>query len=183
MSRSISRAAWRLVLGVTIAACSGGSGASSDGLGASSGGAAQGALPPGIVGSWYAGQGGTTAPYDPGTGAWGTPTGKGLVYVFEADATYTKAFQSYVSSGGCTTGFTVFESGVASASGSRLTLTPTRGNKKYSDSCAPSLASDDPLSELVTEQLTFRLEPGEDGQGTQLVLMSEEGAASTFRAL
>jgi hypothetical protein len=37
-------------------------------------------VPAALVGQWYAGAGGVTSPYDPATGAWGTPTGQGLLY-------------------------------------------------------------------------------------------------------
>ena len=144
--------------------------------GASTGSAAGRGLPGQLVGSWYAGSGYTTAPYDPTTGQWGTPSGKGLVYVLRADGTYTKAFQSYNSNGGCTNGFTSFESGVAQTNGTQLYLHPTSGHMKVSDSCAPGLNTDQPIA--VSDEL-FDWQMTADG----LYLQRSDGASATFRAL
>lgn len=134
-------------------------------------------LPALLAGTWYAGSGYTSAPYDPTTGAWGTPTGKGLVYTFAADGTYQKAFQSYASDGGCTTGFTAFENGSVQADETRLTLVPVSGHLKYTDNCAPSLDSDKPTTDLSAESFSWQR------TGTDLVLVRSDGASSTFRAL
>ncbi len=136
-------------------------------------------VPAKLVGSWYAGAGFTTAPYDSRTGTWGTPTGKGLIYVFRADGTYTKAFQSYVSNGSCTTGFTAFESGRMEVDQTTLHLTPREGKISYRDTCVPSLNSDKPLRDLKNETLSFSL--GDAPRSLRLANLT--GAASTFRPI
>jgi len=143
-----------------------------------------GSIPAALVNSWYAGQGYTSVPYSPSTGTWGTPSGKGLIYIFEADGSYQKAFQSYESSGGCTTGFTAFESGTAIVNGDQLALSPDSGRLKYTASCAPSLDSDDPLVDLADEYFTWSLGVSEyDAKVPTLYLEAPEGASATFLPL
>lgn len=143
-----------------------------------------GATPAELQGAWYAGRGGTTAPYDPSTGSWGMPSGSGLVYVFEPGGTYTKAFQSYESSGGCTTGFTAFESGVLVADDQVLTTRPSSGRLVYRATCAPDLDSDEPLTDLYDETFDWALVPGEyDPASTVLYLRRTDGAEATFARL
>jgi len=140
-----------------------------------------GNTPAQIEGAWYAGRGGTTAPYDPATGSWGTPSGSGLVYVFEAGGTYTKAFQSYESSGGCTTGFTAFERGTLYADGAVITTSPHEGRLVYRATCAPELDSDDPITDLADETFDWALRPNEyDPASTDLYLRRTDGAEATF---
>ncbi|MGZ3455929.1 MAG: hypothetical protein ACXVEF_40360 [Polyangiales bacterium] len=154
-------------------------GCSSASDGSKSGSKITGGAPPpaAIVGSWYAGAGYTSMPYDPATGTFGTPTGQGLVYVLRADGSYTKAYQSYVSNGGCTTGMSAFESGTISVNGDRLETDPTSGSTHFSDSCAPSLDSDKPAESLAPETFTFTLE------GSELVLVRSDGVTGRFRPL
>ena len=133
-------------------------------------------IPSRLVGSWYAGSGFTSVPYNPATGQWGRPSGKGLVYIFRADGSYTKAFQSYNSSGGCTNGFTAFEHGVMQANATQLYLHPTSGQMQVRDSCVSSLNEDKPIS--VSDEL-FTWEFTAEG----LYLQRSDGAASTFRPL
>lgn len=143
-----------------------------------------GSVPDDLVGEWYAGRGGTSAPYDPVSGGWGRPNGEGLVYLFEADGTYTKAFQSYASNGGCTTGFTAFESGRLTVAGSTFTTRPSSGHLVFEDTCSPSLDSDDPLESLEDETFTWELRPSElDPADTVLWLQRTDGAESTFAPL
>jgi len=81
-----------IVLGVALGACSDNDNGDNDTDGSNyenwgRGGTPQGpgtvgsgqpgAIPSGLVGSWYAGAGHTTAPFDPGTGSWGRPSAKG----------------------------------------------------------------------------------------------------------
>jgi hypothetical protein len=174
-----------LVFAVALSGCSDGNGRSGEPLSGDGGpGQGQGSIPAALIGSWYAGQGYTSAPYDPATGAWGTPSGKGLIYQLAADGSYQKAFQSYESSGGCTTGFTAFEQGIAVASGDQLVLTPSSGHLKYSASCAPSLDSDEPLSDLFQEHFTWSLAASEyDPSEPALHLQAPDGASATFRPL
>jgi hypothetical protein len=94
--------------------------------GGSAGGA--GSLDPGLQGTWYAGRGGTNMPYDPATGAFGAPTGDGMLIAFRADGSYTLAQQSITSSSDCTSGFIAIEEGDAETSGSELRLHPTHGH-------------------------------------------------------
>ncbi len=141
-------------------------------------------MPAELVASWYTGSGYTSAPYDPGTGSWGRPNGMGLIYVFSADGSYLKAFQSYASNGGCTTGFTAFEEGVAVVVGSELTTRPTSGHMVYEDTCVPSSNSDTPLTDLADETFSFHFEQDEyDPSETVLVLLRTDGAGGTFRRL
>jgi len=130
-----------------------------------------------LLGSWYAGAGGVSAPYDPATGTFGMPNGQGLVYVLRADGTYTKAFQSYASNGGCTTGFTAFEAGAYVADASSLRTAPSSGQIQYRDTCAPSLNSDKPATELAAEQFQIQL------SADQLTLVRSDGATGTFRRI
>jgi len=101
--------------------------------------------------------------------------------VFNADSTYTKAFQSYESSGGCTTGFTAFESGALSVSGDTLVTTPSSGHMVYEATCSPNLNSDTPLTDLEVETFSWALVPAEtDPSTTVLRLRRSDGAESTF---
>jgi hypothetical protein len=176
-----------IVLGCALVACSDGNGGSGgggdDGTGAYGGGQ-YGSIPVELVGSWYAGAGYTTAPYDPGTGSWGKPSGKGLVYVFEGSGTYTKAYQSYESSGGCTVGFTAFETGSLSASGTTLVTSPGSGHMVYEATCSPELNSDTPLDGLVDETFSWALVPSESDPSVMVLwLQRTDGAESTFTPL
>jgi hypothetical protein len=99
-------------------------------------------LPVAIVGSWFAGAGNTTQPYDPSTQSYGTPSGSGVVFTFRADGTYSKAFRSQVSNGGCSTGLSAYEAGVAQVDGDTLRIIPMTGTLSYRDTCVPSLDSD-----------------------------------------
>jgi len=139
------------------------------------------AVPAGLVGSWYAGRGHTNAPYNPTTGAWGRPSGKGLVYIFKKDGSYTKAFQSYESDGACITGF---KSGRLSIEGNTLTTTPDKGRMVFEATCNPSLNSDKPLEDLNTEVFSWELKPNEnDPSVTSLYLLRSDGAGSTFNPI
>jgi hypothetical protein len=142
-------------------------------------GGAGSSMPAPLVGSWYAGRGGTSAPYDPVSGTFGTPNGSGLVYLFGGDGRYTKAFQSYASNGGCTSGYTAFEAGTVHLEGNSLVTTPSSGHLKYTDSCAPSLDSDTPTApeNLVVERFSYSVD------GDQLVLQRDDGASSQFARL
>lgn len=142
-------------------------------------------VPQELIGQWYAGSGGTTAPYDPGTGSWGTPTGKGLLYVFSADGTFTKGFQSFVSSGGCTTGYTAASYGKLSfPAENRLTTRPDRGTFMYRDTCAPSLNSDEPLDDLSEETFDWAIGADEyDPSVPVLWLRRTDGAEAVFRRI
>lgn len=143
-----------------------------------------GSTPEELLGSWYAGRGGTSSPYDPATGAFGRPNGQGLIYVFEAGGRYRKAFQSYASNGGCTNGFTAHEEGSLTAEAHTLQLRPTSGHLLTEDTCAPSLNSDEPLTGLGDESFTWELRPAElDAAQTELLLQRSDGAASTFHRL
>ena len=147
-------------------------------------GEATNAVPAGLIGSWYAGRGHTSAPYNPTTGAWGRPSGKGLIYIFNKDGSYTKAFQSYESTGGCTTGFTAFESGRFTVQGRTLTTTPTKGRMVYEATCSPSLNSDKPLEDPQKEVFTWELKPNEnDPSITSLYLLRSDGNGSSFNPL
>jgi hypothetical protein len=136
-----------------------------------------GVTPAELEGSWYAGRGGTTAPYDPATGSWGMPSGSGLVYVFEPGGHYIKAYQSYESAGGCTTGFTAFENGDLAVDGATLVTHPTSGHMVYRATCSPELDSDTPLEDLVDETFTWSRE------GDTLLLRRDDGAEATFTRL
>jgi len=138
-----------------------------------------GETPGALVGSWYAGRGGTTAPYDPVSGTFGRPSGSGLLYLFQPGGRYLKGFQSYESSGGCTTGFTVTEQGVIYATDSTLTTHPTSGRRVFEDTCAPSLDSDDPVTDLADETFTWEVS-GDDPTAPVLSLVRTDGAAATF---
>lgn len=138
-----------------------------------------GETPAELEGAWYAGRGGTTAPYDPASGSWGMPSGQGLVYVFEAGGTYTKGFQSYESAGGCTTGFTAFERGALIVEGSELTTRPSSGRLEYRATCSPELDSDEALTDLVDEVFAWTVGVDEYG-ATVLELRRDDGAEATF---
>lgn len=166
---------WPLVV-LLLAACpDGGDDDDDDDNGGGGGGG--GDTPSALVGSWYAGRGGTTAPYDPAAGSWGMPSGQGLVYVFEAGGRYTKAFQSYESAGGCTTGFTAFESGDLIVGGTSLVTHPTSGHMVYRATCSPELDSDTALDQLADETFTWSRD------GDTLLLQRDDGAESTFAKL
>ena len=137
-----------------------------------------------LLGSWFSGSGGLSEPYDPTSGHVGTPNGSGLLYLFRGDGSYTKAFQSYHSNGGCTNGFTAFESGSFSVSGDQLVTHPRSGHLRVSDSCAPSLDSDKPLSDLHDERFSWVTGSiGADTNRPGLQLTRSDGASSLFRWL
>jgi hypothetical protein len=111
---------------------------------------------PAIVGSWYAGRGGTQIAYDATTGSFGAPSGSGMMFVFHTDGTYQKGVQS-IESGACTTGYVVVESGVATTSGSQLALHPTKGTM-HEYSCSGTMDNEH-ATEIVDETLSWELEP------------------------
>ncbi len=135
-----------------------------------------GGAPSELLGGWYAGAGGLSAPVDPDTGAVGQPNGSGLLYELRGDGTYTKAFQSFQSAGGCTTGFTITESGSYTFDLGTLVTTPSTGTKQYRDTCAPSLNSDG-AEQGVVEQFSAQL------LGDQLTLTRSDGATAQFRRI
>jgi hypothetical protein len=134
-------------------------------------------VPADLEGSWYAGAGYTSAPHNPDTGAWGTPSGQGLVYVFHGDGSYTKAYQSYNSAGGCTNGFTAFDEGDVTLQGTAIVLTPSSGHIQVSDTCAPSLDSDEPDQNLSEERFDYQV------SGDELMLTAPDGTSGVFRRL
>lgn len=150
-----------------------------DGQGKLSSSSASSKLPQGMAGSWYAGRGGTTVPYNPDTGSYGTPNGSALVYIFRDDGSYTKAFQSFVGNGRCSTGFIVTTQGTVQYDGKVLVTTPTRGQKSFRDTCAPSLDSDEPLGQegLGAERFTAK------ASGNSLTLTRDDGASSEFQRI
>lgn len=197
-SRFASRLAWQTIalatvlsLAVALSGCgdgSSGSGGEDAPAGTAgdvpAGGGGNGSpVPADLVGSWYTGSGYTSAPYNPVTGAWGTPTGKGLVYVFRADGSYTKAFQSYVTNPPCTNGFTAFESGTLQVTATSLTARPTSGRLVVTDTCAPSLDSDDPLTGLEDEYFSWELAPSDWDPAETVLILSTQTAESSFRRL
>lgn len=170
-----------LVAVAVCAACSSGGGGTGDGTGPGPGPGVGTPVPTALVGGWYAGSGHTSAAYDSTTGTWGTPNGDGLVYLFEPNGSYTKAFQSYYGTAGCTTGFTAFESGVLYIDGAVLDTKPSQGHMEFRDTCAPSANADKPLTELEVESFTWQLGPSEyDPSLTVLHLERADGAAATF---
>lgn len=179
-------AAFVVVVAWAMVGCgsSSGGGGDDDEIGGEPGapGPAAGEIPDGLVGEWYAGRGGTSAPYDPTSGGWGRPNGQGLVYLFEADGTYTKAFQSYASNGGCTNGFTAFERGIVVADQASLTTRPSSGTLRVEDTCAPSLGSEEPLEELADETFEWAITAGEGGDRA-LWLRRTDGSEATFTEL
>lgn len=185
--RSIRRFPEAISIAILMAGCSDGtsSGSAGDRVGDDSDdGHGRSSIPAGLIGSWYAGAGYTSAPYDPVSGSWGRPNGQGLVYVFEATRTYTKAFQSYESNGGCSAGFTAFESGELLVSGALIVTRPSSGNLVYEATCSPELDSEQPLQDLVEEAFSWQLRPDEyDPAVTVLLLRNEQGAESTFMPL
>ena len=134
-------------------------------------------LPGVIVGSWFAGAGNTTQPYDPTTQSYGTPSGSGMLFTFRADGTYSKAFRNQVSNGGCSTGFSAYEAGVAQVEGDKLSIIPMTGTLSYRDSCVPSLNSDRTNAALESETFTF------SRSGDALRLVRDDGAGSVFHAV
>lgn len=134
-------------------------------------------LPDALVGSWYAGAGLTSQPYDSSTGSYGLPSGDGVLYTFKADGTYQKAFRGQVSSAGCTTGLSAYEAGVAQLDGATLRLVPMTGSLSYRDSCVPSLSSDKPATELEEESFQYLR------SGDTLELSRSDGARSVFHAV
>jgi hypothetical protein len=143
-----------------------------------------GHMPPELLGHWYAGAGGVSSPYDAATGSWATPSGQGLLYVFSADGSFTKGFQSFVSSGGCTTGYTAASFGRVLFQADRLTTRPERGTFLYRDTCAPSLNSDEPLDELGDETFDWAIVPDEiDPSAPVLWLRRIDGAEGLLRRL
>jgi hypothetical protein len=182
-----------LVLGFVLSACTAHDAAHKDAP-ASGGGATNGdasansstppstdALDPSLVGNWYTGRGGTTFPYDSQTGAWGTPTGDGMVFMFRADGSYTKGVQSYVSTADCTTGWTATEDGTATSKGGDLSLHPTRGHMIFTASCSTSEDSEKDIA-VQDETLTWALGPyAADPSMTGLTLTNASGASSQFR--
>ena len=134
-------------------------------------------LPAAIVGSWFAGAGDTTQPYDPLTQSYGTPSGSGVLFTFRADGTYSKAFRNQVSNGGCSTGFSAYEAGVTQVEGNTLRIIPMTGTLSYRDSCVPSLNSDRANAALESESFSF------SRSGDALQLVRDDGAGSVFHAV
>jgi hypothetical protein len=141
-------------------------------------------IPEELVGTWYAGSGYTSAPYDGRTGQWGAPNGSGLIYVFNENGTYTKVFQSYHANGGCTNGLTAFTNGTMRVSSEQIELYADSGHIKVSDSCAPSLNTDKPIRDLEDE--VFGWVTGninDDPNVPGLKLWTADGKAGLFRLL
>jgi hypothetical protein len=157
----------------------GGSGGGAGGGGVGSGGGG-GSLDAALVGTWWAGRGGTSSPYDPSTGSWGTPNGGGLGFVFRDDGSYTKVAMDYTSTGDCTTGWSAFEDGTEVSDGSTVQLTPASGHIEFSSSCAPSEDSDKPIA-VQDDTLSYAVAPySQDPTRTGLTLTAQDGSSSEF---
>ncbi len=142
---------------------------------------AAGSIDPGLVGTWYTSRGGTSLPYDPDTGSYGTPSGSALEFVFRADGSYTKIFQDISSGGSCTTGYRAIVDGAATSNGDSLSLHATSGHIMYI-SCSGGADTDKPI-EVQAESLTFALAPySQDASMKGLTLRdTQTGAQSEFR--
>jgi hypothetical protein len=176
---------------VVLTACSASSGSGGGQTAKASGGAGGGAAGSGgggtldsaIVGSWWAGRGGTSFPYDPTTGSWGTPNGGGLGFIFRGEGTYTKASLDYTTTGDCTTGWSAFEDGTATSDGHSLQLSPASAHLQFNSSCAPSEDSDKPIA-AQSETLVYSVAPySQDPSVPALTLTAPDGASSEFRQI
>lgn len=159
---------WIVALGLFVAGCqtaSGGGGGSVD---------------PALEGSWYAGRGGTTLPYDAQTGTFGAPTGDGMLFVFRSDGTYTKATQSIVSNPGCSTGYVAFEEGDATTQGSELRLHPSRGHLE-TVTCGGA-TTDEPL-DVKDETLDYAVGPFSQDPSIEALTLHDgaNGTSAEFR--
>lgn len=167
---------------LTCAACtSSGSGSSTSPTTSvgNAGSAGSGSLDSALVGDWFAGRGGTTAGYDPTTGA-STANGDGLEFSFHAGGTYNKVLRS-VESGGCTMGFLAFEEGTVTSDGNKLHLHPTKGHTQWT-SCSGAADTDTP-NDVKDETMTFTLAPfSADSSLEGLTLVSDtDGSHAEFR--
>lgn len=165
----------RKVLGVasllSLSACAG----QYDGLALSPAGAQEGRAA--LEGKFYVGaQAG--APFDPATGAWNTPAGRGLVLTFHQDGSYQKALQSYASLRDCTSGSLTIEAGMATWDGAWLKLQPFTGYVQHSDSCQPGKLVEEPLRALRAETLLV-----DDQGGGMLLRRVEDGTAEALHRL
>ncbi|WP_110887656.1 hypothetical protein [Deinococcus yavapaiensis] len=127
------------------------------------------------VSAWFAGSGGLSAPYDSVTGRVGIPNGAGLLYQFASNGTYVKMFQSYHSNYGCTNGFTATEWGTFESDESTLVTYPSGGEMKVVDTCAPSLNSFKPLTDLQVEQFSYAF------SDSALTMKRSDGMTVTLR--
>lgn len=137
-------------------------------------GKATGSVDSALVGQWYAGRGGTMIAYDESTGSFGAPSGTGMMFVFHADGTYQKAFQS-IESGACTVGFVTVESGVATTASGEVRLHPSSGTM-HEISCSGSADNDHAIT-VSDESLAYALEAEDALRLTD----TSTGAASEFR--
>lgn len=118
------------------------------------------------------------APFDPTTGAWNTPDGRGVVLTLRKDGSYQKASQSYASQRGCTSGSLTIEAGMAEWEGEWLKLLPFTGYVQHSDSCQPGRVVEEALRDLSAETLLV------DGEGSELLLTRvADGATQALRRL
>ena len=93
------------------------------------------ALPAALLGDWYMVGTGNTNDYNPTTGAWSSPSGKGNTWQFTADGRYTHAFLYQVSFYGCLTRVFFWDEGSVAESGGTITLRSDRATIKSESSC------------------------------------------------
>lgn len=174
------------LLMVSTVGCVGGSAA--NGASSGSGDAARGApakdatgtIDEALVGSWYAGRGGTSIGYDTTTGTFGAPNGTGMLYAFHEDGTYQKAVQS-TEDGPCLLGYVTVESGVTSVvEPGKIALHPSKGvMNEYS--CSTTPGPDKPVAThedtLAWTLAPYSVDPSIDG----LTLVDANGASAEFR--
>jgi hypothetical protein len=196
MKPMIARALGALTASLLLMACSspspGGKGSAStadgtgnggSGSGTTSGAGGGGSFDPALVGSWWAGRGGTSFPYDSQTGEWGTPNGGGLGFIFRADGSFTKAVLDYTSTGSCTTGYSAFEDGTVTSDGGTLVLHKASGHIEFNSTCVPSADSDKPLT-VTDETLTYVIAPySQDASMTGMTVTGQDGASSELRKI
>lgn len=178
-SSSLRRFSALLLLAAALGACSPHPGALCTQAACLPTGAApsRGATPNALVGTWFAGAGGTTVSVDPSTGVVGDSNAAGVTFAFGADGTYTKAFRGHSSAGGCGTTLHAYEVGTVAWEGETFTLQPASGTSWSENNCSPSLNQTHQLSAEQLDRGSYAW--GFDGDA--LLLQDAQGALASYR--
>lgn len=142
------------------------------------GGGGSGSVPASLVGDWIYGTAGAVDFYNPSTGSWAPPSGRGMYLQLFADGTFELSTVVQVSNYNCTTQVTTFYSGAAVFNGNHLNIEPSYTRQKYHSNCYSQYNSD---KEVPNSPLPFTWRLGTDANGKQeLVLIWPDGEEYFF---
>ncbi|WP_224998698.1 hypothetical protein [Cesiribacter sp. SM1] len=141
-------------------------------------GGSSGNVPAALLGDWIMGTASPVDFYNPATGSWGAPSGKGLYLQLHADGSFALSTVIQVTNYNCTTQIATFYRGAVVVEGVQLTLEPSYTRQKHHSNCYTHLNSD---KEVPSTPLPFSWRMDEYANGAdKLVLIWPDGEEYEF---